>query len=350
MSDSSAMPAYVVSSSPHAHSGASVRGIMLNVIVALLPAFAASLLFFGWDALRLTAVCVSACVAFEYGARRLMKRDSGVGDLSAVVTGILLAFNLPPDLPGPMAVAGCFFAIVVAKQIFGGIGYNPFNPALIGRVALLISFPVSMTAWSAWRIPAPAAGVDAVTTATPLGLVKTALASGGNLPLTFDAATAWQFFLGLKNGCVGEVSGAALLLGGIYLLWRRCIYWQTPFFYLATVFGFASILRLADPAHNLPALFHLLTGGAILGAFFMATDMVTTPVTRSGMVIFGVGCGFLTVLIRRWGGYPEGASFAILLMNAVTPLINRATRPAVFGTVRAPTALKTPTGSENGPR
>jgi electron transport complex protein RnfD len=274
---------------------------------------------------------VLACVVSEAVSRRLMKRDLGIFDLSAVVTGVLLAFNLPPSLPTGMAVLGSVFAIVVAKQLFGGIGYNPFNPALIGRVFLLISFPVPMTTWSPWRIPQPAAGVDAVTTATPLGLVKTTLSMIGHMPFGFDATTAWQFFLGVKNGCVGEVSGLALLLGAAYLLHRRCIYWQVPVGFLGALTVFAGVLSVLDPPHNMSPLFHLFTGGAIIGAFFMATDMVTSPVTRRGMLIFGIGCGVLTMIIRKWGGYPEGVSFAILLMNSVTPLINRATRPRVFG-------------------
>ena len=260
-----------------------------------------------------------------------MRRDAGIGDLSAVVTGLLLAFNLPPDLPSWMAAVGALFAIVVAKQLFGGIGYNPFNPALIGRVVLLMSFPAQMTTWSAWRIPSPAAGVEAITTATPLGLLKTSLLTSGKIPYAFDGATAWQFLAGLKNGCIGEVSGLALLIGAVYLLHRRCIYWQVPVFFIGTVAVLAGILWKMDPGHNLNPLFHVLAGGVILGAFFMATDMVTTPVTKTGMAVFGVGCGVLTMVIRKWGGYPEGVSFAILIMNALTPLINRGTRPRVFG-------------------
>lgn len=306
---------------------------MGSVIISLMPALAAAVYFFGWDAVRLTAACVAACVASEAITRKLMKRDIGITDLSAVVTGILLAFNLPPSLPTWMAVTGSVFAVVIAKQVFGGLGYNPFNPALAGRVFLLISFPVAMTTWTRWRIPAPR-GVDAVTTATPLGLLKTSLSTGGTVPFAFDGTTAWQFFLGAKNGCIGEVSGLAILIGGAFLLWRRCISWHTPGFFLGAMALFAWILRMVDPATNLPPLFHILTGGALLGAFFMATDMVTTPVTRSGMAIFGAGCGILTMIIRKWGGYPEGVSFSILIMNALTPLINRATRPRVFGHVR----------------
>jgi electron transport complex protein RnfD len=320
-----------VASSPHAHSGATVRRIMLDVILAMLPAALASVWFFGWNAVRLLAVCTIACVGAEALCRKAMKRDLAIGDLSAVVTGMLLAFNLPPALPTWMAVVGSVLAIAIAKQIFGGLGYNPFNPALVGRAALLVSFPVQMTTWSAWRIPNPAAGVDAVTTATPLGMLKTSLASAGTLPYSYDISTAWQFFLGAKNGCIGEVSGLALLLGGAYLLWRRCITWHTPVFFLGSLAVFAAILKVNDPATNFCPTFHLLTGGALLGALFMATDMVTTPVTKAGMAFFGIGCGVLTMIIRKWGGYPEGVSFAILIMNALTPLINRATRPRVFG-------------------
>lgn len=307
---------------------------MLDVIVAMLPALAAAIYFFGWDAVRLVSACVLACVAAEAVARKWMGRDLGVYDLSAVITGMLLAFNLPPSLPTWMAVVGSVFAIVIAKQLFGGIGYNPFNPALAGRVMLLISFPVFMTSWSQWVIPAPI-GIDAVTTATPLGLVKTAVLSGGALPFTFNSSTALQLFLGNQNGCIGEVSAAALLLGGLYLLWRRCISWHIPGAYLGTVAIFSGILWLLNPEQNLSPLFHVLAGGLMLGALFMATDMVTSPVTKRGMLVFGAGCGVLTMLIRKWGGYPEGVSFAIILMNAITPLINRATRPRVFGGVKS---------------
>lgn len=325
--------AYIVSTSPHAHEGTSVRRIMLDVVIALLPALAAALCFFGWDALRLTCACVLACVSTEAVCRKAMGRDLAIDDLSAVVTGMLLAFNLPPTLPTWMAVVGSVFAIAIAKQVFGGIGYNPFNPALVGRVALMISFPVAMTRWSMWNVPLPVS-IEACTTATPLGAVKTALRSGQPLPYGFDGGTLGQFFVGNVNGCIGEVSALALVLGGLYLLYRRCISWHTPVCYVATVLVFSAILYTVNPAHNMPPMFHLLAGGLMLGAIYMATDMVTTPVTRPGMIVFGVGCGVLTMLIRKWGGYPEGVSFSILLMNAVAPLINRATRPRVFGTTR----------------
>lgn len=326
---------WVVSTSPHAHSGDSVRAIMQAVVLSLVPAGFVAFLGFGWDAIRLIVVCIAACVGSEYLTRRAMGRDTGIGDWSAVVTGLLLAYNLPPGLPSWMAILGSVFAIVIGKQVFGGIGYNPFNPALLARVMLLVSFPVQMTTWSEWGIPSPAAGVDAITTATPLGMMKTAIGAGQPAPYAFDGQTAWQFFIGVRNGSIGEVSGLALLLGGIYLLWRRCIYWQIPAFYLGSVAVFAAIAHACNPAHAMGGpLYHVLTGGVILGAFFMATDMVTTPVTKSGMAIFGIGCGVITMVIRLWGGYPEGCSFSILIMNSLTPLINRATRPRVFGAAR----------------
>ncbi len=317
---------YVVSSSPHTHSGASVRNIMLDVIIATIPAMLMSFWFFGFNAFRLIAVCVISCVIIEALCRKAMGRNVGITDLSAVVTGILLAFNLPPGLPSWMAVVGSFFAIVIAKQLFGGIGYNPFNPALIGRVVLLISFTGPMTTWSSWQ-----AGPDMITTATPLGIVKMAFAAGQKVPFCFDSIMIKRFFIGDINGCIGEVSTAALLAGGIYLLMRRCISWHVPVFYAGTVAVFSGILWKINPALNMPPSFHILAGGLVLGAIFMATDMVTTPVTKKGLIIFGIGCGILTMIIRKWGGYPEGVSFAILLMNAVTPLINKATRPRVFG-------------------
>ena len=323
---------FVVSSSPHTHSGASVKAIMLDVIIAMLPLTGAAIYLFGWNAIRLLLVCVISCVATEAACRKAMGRNAGIDDLSAVVTGMLLAFNLPPALPSWMAVTGSVIAIALAKQVFGGIGYNPFNPALIARVALLISFPVAMTTWSPWIMAAPAAGIDALTSATPLGAFKSAIDFGQTVPYLTNSTTFMQFFVGHQNGCIGEVSSLAILLGGLYLLFRRCISWQIPAFYLGSVAVLSTIIWAVAPDKNLPPHLHLVTGGLMLGAFFMATDMVTTPVTRKGMAVFGAGCGILTVLIRVWGGYPEGVSFAILLMNAVTPLINRATRPRVFGT------------------
>ncbi len=327
---------YIVSTNPHAHSGESVQRIMLDVIIALLPALALSFYFFGWHAVRLVTTCVVGSVVIEALCRKLMGRDLGITDLSAVVTGILLAFNLPPALPTGMALIGCIFAIAVAKQLFGGIGYNPFNPALIGRVALLISFPVAMTKWHAALNPArwtslSWAYADGTTTATPLGITKTAIGMQQAMPIDFNNTTMLNYFVGNMSGCIGEVSALALIIGGIYLLYRRCITWHIPVSYIGTVAIIAAILKIVQPDVNMPVLFHLLGGGLMLGAIFMATDMVTSPLTKPGMLVFGCGCGILTMVIRRWGGYPEGVSFAIILMNSITPLINRATRPRVFG-------------------
>ena len=326
---------FIVSSSPHTHSGASVERIMLDVLIALAPAFLAACWFFRLDAVRLTAVCVATCLLTEWLCRKTMRRANSISDLSAAVTGLLLAFNLPPALPAWMAVAGSVFAIAVAKQVFGGIGYNPFNPALAGRAFMLISFTGAMTTWSRspWIQKVSSAGADALTTATPLGLIKEALKSGQPLP-ALDASLLADFFLGNMNGCIGETSALALLLGAAYLLYRKVITWHIPAAYLLTVFAYAAILRAVSPATAVPPLFHVLSGGLLLGAFFMATDMVTTPLTRRGMLVFGIGCGVLTMVIRtvKTGAYPEGVSFAILIMNAFTPLINRATRNRVFGT------------------
>ena len=330
----------IVSSSPHIHSGNTVRRVMLDVLIALVPAFAASCAFFGWDAPRLVAICVASCLATEWACRRMMGRENTLGDLSAAVTGVLLAFNLPPSLPWWMAVVGSVVAIAVAKQVFGGLGCNPFNPALVGRAFLLISFAGAMTTWtpSGWMDPSVA---DAVTTATPLGATKEAFRAAQAAPFAFDAPMAWRFFLGDMNGSLGETSALAILLGGAYLLVRGVITWHTPVAYLGTVAAYAAILRAVAPAASMPVPFHLLAGGLMLGAFFMATDMVTTPISRKGQFLFGVGCGVLTMVFRTVvsGAYPEGTSFAILVMNAFTPLINRLFRPHVFG-YRKPYASK----------
>lgn len=339
---------FLVSPSPHIHdAGASVRQIMLDVIVALVPALVASVCFFGMRALVLEAVAVATCVLCEYLARKAMGRPNATGDFSAVVTGLLLAFNLPPDLPVWMAVLGGVFAIVVAKQLFGGLGYNPFNPALAARAFLLVSFTGAMTTWTAsgWMgadavttaTPLAANAADAVTGATPLGVVKAALRTGSAFPFEMDGAMTWRFFLGDINGCLGETSSLALLIGGIYLLLRRVITWHVPASFLGTVILYAVALRFVSPETAAPVKFHLLAGGLFLGAFFMATDMVTTPSTRKGKVVFGIGCGILTMVIRTVasGDYPEGVSFAILVMNAFVPLINWATRAKPFGEAHA---------------
>ncbi len=325
---------FTVSLSPHTHSGASVGTLMRDVVVALIPACAAALWFFGLQAALLLATCVVSCLATEQACRMLMRRNRTLSDGSALVTGLLLALNLPPGLPLWQAALGSVVAIAVAKQAFGGLGYNPFNPALVARAVLLISFTATMTTWSAsdW------AGLDAHTTATPLGLSKQFFQAGTPLPFDWNLALYGRMALGRINGCIGETSAVAIVLGGVYLLARKVITWHVPVAYLGTVAVLAALLRILLPGQSLPVPAHLLSGGLALGAIFMATDMVTSPVTRTGLLVYGVGCGVLTVVLRvaLTGAYPEGVTFAILIMNAFSPLINRATRPRRFGAVSRP--------------
>jgi len=319
-----------LSSSPHISEGQTTDQIMRAVIYALLPACAVAIYFFGMSALAVLLICTLGCVAVEAVCQRIMGRPLAIGDGSAALTGILLALNLPPTSPWWLALLGAVVAIAIGKQVYGGLGSNPFNPALVARVVLLISFPVQMTTWTA---PAPlGSGLDAVTTATPLGDWKTAVMLTGKLPETMHGGLG-SYFVGNMAGCLGEVSALALLLGAAYLFWKRIITWHVPVTYLGTVVLLGGLFWIINPARYPDPLFHLVTGGLMLGAFFMATDMVTSPVTTKGLLIFGCGCGVLTVLIRLFGGYPEGVSFAILLMNAATPLIDRYTRPRKFGLV-----------------
>lgn len=331
-----------VSSSPHVHAGSSVSKLMYGVVIALLPAFAASLWFFGIGALIVTVTAVVSCIGFEYLINRyLLKRETSIGDGSALVTGLLLAFNLPSNLPAWIIVLGALVAVGVAKMSFGGLGNNLFNPALVGRVFLLISFPQQMTAW-----PVPLASrlsyIDAVTGPTALGTVKETLARGANasellkhgVPVENGLMQVGDYmsdFFGNIGGSLGEVSAFAILLGLAYMLIRRIISWHIPVSILATVLVFTGILWIVNPAAYFPPLFHLFTGGLMLGAVFMATDYVTSPMHPRGMLFFGVGIGMLTVVIRIWGAYPEGISFAILIMNAFVPLINKGFRPRLFG-------------------
>ena len=313
----------ILSSSPHAHAKNSVHSMMRDVILALLPAAGCAVWFFGMRAVWLIATCIAASVVTEAVCRLAMKRENSIGDLSATLTGLLLALNLPPDLPLWMAAAGGVFAIAVAKQAFGGLGYNPFNPALAARAFMLISFTGAMTTWAfprgyeAVEAATSATPVEAVTCATPLALIKK-----GDVA---QLASLKSLLLGNIGGCIGETCAIALLIGAAYLLIRRVITWHIPVSFLATVFIFAFFKG------GVPPVFHVLSGGAILGACFMATDYVTSPITAKGKIVFGVGCGLLTMCIRSGGGYPEGVSFAILIMNAVTPLINRYTQPKPFG-------------------
>ena len=311
---------YILSSSPHAHANSSVRGIMLDVILALLPTTAAGIWFFGLPALWTVLTCVSACVVTEALCRMAMKRENTVGDLSAVLTGLLLALNLPAGIPLWMAILGSVFAIGISEQVFGGLGMNPFNPALAARAFMLVSFTGPMTTWLKplwWRAP------EAMTTATPLASIKfPAAVAAGKLPAVPELG---DLLIGNMPGCIGEVSAAALALGAAYLLFRKVITWHIPVAFLTTVAVYALI------AGRAPAQVEVLTGGVMIGACFMATDYVTSPTTAKGKLIFGFGCGLICMLIRQFGSYPEGCSFAILIMNAVCPLINRWTQPRPFG-------------------
>jgi electron transport complex protein RnfD len=310
--------------SPHIHGGENTRRIMADVVLALLPALAVSIYVLGWRALLVTAISVVSCVAFEYLiARFLLKRRSTIGDLSAIVTGLLLAFNLPVSIPWWIIVIGAFVAIGVAKMTFGGLGKNPFNPALVGRVFLLIAYPVQMTSFPVVENPA----LDALSGATPLAAVKFG-ASAGIVPVE-------NLLLGIMPGSLGEVAAFALLAGFVYLLMRKVISWHIPVTVLATMALFAFVVALAKGGDaallwQFP-LFHVLAGGALLGSIFMATDYATSPMTVKGSVIFAVGIGVITMLIRLWGAYPEGMSFAILIMNACVPLINKYIKPTRFG-------------------
>lgn len=303
-----------ITSSPHLRSAYSTSSIMRDVIIALCPALIASIIIFGINSLIVVAVCVAACVLFEYLYCKLLNIPQTIGDLSAVITGILLAFNLPVTIPLWMAVIGCFAAVVIIKALFGGIGKNFANPAIVGRIVLFISFATPMTNW---LVPVNSTTPDVITGATPLGI----LAEGG-----VDAVfpTYLEMFLGNIGGSLGETSALALIIGGIYLLMRKVITVTIPLAFIGTVFIFSFILG-QDP------IFHILAGGVMLGAIFMATDYTTSPTTESGKLIFGIGCGVLTVLIRVFGAYPEGVSFAILLMNIVCPHINNLTMTKAFG-------------------
>jgi len=324
------MNKYIISGSPHVHGPESTKKIMLDVIIALMPALLVSVYYFGWHALRLTIVSVIACVLTEWLIQKfLIKGESTIGDLSAVVTGLLLAFNVPANLPIWMIVVGSVVAIGIAKMSFGGLGKNPFNPALVGRVFMLVSFPTAMTTWpKVSPIFQNGFFADTITGPTPLGILKEAGAA------SLTDMNFIDMVLGNRGGSFGEICAAALLLGAIYLIARKVIDIATPLTIMITVFVFTGIFYLIDPTHYIAPWYHLVYGGLMLGAFFMATDMVTSPMTTKGKIIFAIGIGVITVVIRLWGAYPEGMSFAILIMNAVTPLINRWCKPARFGVVK----------------
>ena len=324
------MSNFTISPSPHVHGGDSIEKNMYGVLIALVPTFIFSIVFFGLGAILVTLTSVAACLVFEYVIQKyLMKQRPTIWDGSAIITGVLLAFNLPSSLPLWIVVIGALVAIGIGKMSFGGLGNNIFNPALVGRVFLLISFPVQMTTWP---VPNGFATADAVTGATPLALVKEAVKNGQAVGDTLSSVgiTTGNLILGNIGGSLGEVAAIGLLLGFAYVLIRKILSWHIPVAIFATVIVFSGILNLADPAQFAGPVFHLFTGGLMLGAIFMATDYVTSPMTHKGMLIYGVGIGLLTVIIRVFGAYPEGMSFAILIMNGFTPLINRYCKPRRF--------------------
>lgn len=312
----------VVSNSPHIRGKETISKIMVQVFIALMPAALAAVWFFGFAALKVMVLCTIGCIAVEEIWNKLAGRKPTWKDGSAALTGLLLAMNLAANAPWWICILGCLLAIGLGKQLFGGLGFNPFNPALVARVALLIGFPSLMTSWV---VPNPGnfTACDAMTGATPLGAEGAAVASLGDL------------FVGNVGGCLGETSALALLIGGLFLLARKLIKWQVPVAFIGTVALISGIVHAVNPAITPPALYHVLAGGLMIGAFFMATDMVTSPMTANGALIFGVGCGLITAVIRIWGGYPEGVSFSILFMNALTPLIDRTTIGKPFGYISA---------------
>ena len=322
----------IATSNPHIRGSETTRSIMLDVIIAMCPALIWAIIYFGVEALLLTAVSVAGSVFFEWAYRKIMNKPQSVGDLSAVVTGMLLAFVCPATTPLWMVLIGDFFAIVVVKQLFGGIGKNFLNPALAGRAALLASYAGSMTTWLPAGVKAAIGGglpADVVSAATPLAYLKT-----GDMEGLKEIASVGDMFLGKIGGSMGEISALMLLIGGIYLLWRKVISWQTPVAYIATV----AVLTLLFPKAGSGVeymLYSIFGGGLFLGAFFMATDYATSPVTKKGQLIFGIGCGLFTVLIRYFGSYNEGVCYSIMVMNLCVALIDKYTKPTRFGVVKS---------------
>jgi electron transport complex protein RnfD len=302
---------------------------MYRVVLALLPALAWSVFVFGIDALRVTVISVLACLAYEFLIQKyILKIKPAINDGSALVTGILLAFNVPSNLPWWIIMIGALAAIGIGKLSFGGLGHNIFNPALVGRVFMLISFPVQMTSWPVNR----QSGIDAVTSATPLGIIKEGIANGTPISeISQKLPSTLELFWGGIGGSLGEISAVLLVIGGLYMLYKKVITWHIPVSILATVGIIAGIFWLINPEVYISPLYHILTGGLMLGAIFMATDMVSSPMTPRGQIIYGTGIGVITISIRLFGAYPEGISFAILIMNAFTPLVNTYVKPKRFG-------------------
>ena len=317
----------VVSASPHIRSSKTISGIMRDVCIALVPALACSVLFFGLRALFITVLCMLFCILSEYLWQKICKKPITISDGTAAVTGMLLAFNLPVTAPWWICLIGSVVAIIIAKQFFGGMGHNFMNPALVGRAFLLASWPVIMTKWTAPFSTGFFIAEDVVSSATPLGMLKEQAAT--QLPDIMD------MFLGNVGGCLGETSALAILIGGAYLVFKKVITLRIPLSYILTV----AVLAWIFPNAGLTGLesvgVNIFGGGLMLGAFFMATDYVTSPITNKGQIIMGLGCGILTFVIRRFGGYPEGVSYSILLMNVATPLIDRFTQPKPFGAAKS---------------
>ncbi len=350
--EQSSQPAELfVAPSPHLSDKTTNRRLMLDVIIALIPTFVAALIFFRANAVRLTVICLVSCLLTEYLFDKIRKRPNSLGDFSAVVTGLILAFTLPPDLPGFAAVIGSVVAIAIGKMIFGGLGHNIFNPAMVGRAFLMAAFPVLMTTWIAPAdIPSKIAGIDikrisviepksgnklekskitkkevsAVSQATPLAMLKPGK-KGRKMP------DAFALFIGKTGGSLGETSVLAILIGALYLLLRGTIDISIPFGMLGSAVVFGGIAYLLAPGKFANPMFHLGAGGLLFGAFFIATDLVTSPLTKKGRWIFGAGCGILTMIIRQFGTYPEGVMFSVLMMNGLAPLISRWTRPRPLG-------------------
>ena len=355
----------IVSSSPHLHNGSSVRKIMWLVIIALMPSCIMGVYYFGFAALKVLLICVISSLVFEYIFAGIMGRKNDWKDGSAIITGLLMGMLLSAGMPWWVCVIGCFIAILFGKQVYGGIGYNPFNPACVGRIALIIAFPKMMTTWVPTRfmeksmflfdkgilnpdqidrikemgnLPFFHSVIDGVTCATPLGMVQTSFKLGnasnkfiGNMT---DWQSVWHYATGNIGGCIGETSAIALILGGLFMIYMKVIKWHIPVAYIGTVAVFSTIVHFTMAPLAIPGMiYQVLTGGLLIGAFFMATDMVTTPMTPKGGLIFGFGCGIITCVIRNWGGYPEGVMFSIVLMNALTPLIDRVTARRPFGSV-----------------
>lgn len=321
-----------ISPSPHIHGKVTTEKLMYGVVLALLPAVFTSVFFFGTGAIIVIATSVISCILFEYLIQRfILKKPLSVNDGSALVTGLLLALNLPSNIPLLPVIIGSLVAIGVAKMTFGGLGNNPFNPALVGRVFMLISFPVQMTSW-----PVPAGFstgyTDAATGATPLAIIKEGLNNGESISQLMDKVpTSLNMLLGNMSGSIGEISALALLIGMVYMLFKKIITWHIPVSIIGSIAVFTALLWIIDPESNADPLFHILAGGVLIGAIYMATDYVTSPMNPKAMLIYGCGIGIITVIIRVWGAYPEGVSFAILIMNAFVPLMNTYIKPKRFG-------------------